>query len=173
LRVFIIKGDEIMGKCTIKGLGTHIKVADLDKSRKFYESLGFEPVFAYGDESFRASLPEGVGSAPEKYRGMTFKVTDSANLEIAEGHIAIKDQTVFKDKIQSPKVSAMVQVQSLVPLFDNPLVTVTFPVRKYYWGTLEAAFRDPDGYVLVFIAPFSDEEHKAISKFVEVEEVNP
>jgi hypothetical protein len=67
----------------------------------------------------------------------------------------------------------MVKVTSLVPLFDNPNVTITFPVRKYYWGTIEAAFRDPDGFVLVFIAPYSDEELAAVKKLVEVEEVNP
>lgn len=162
-----------MAVCNIKGLGTHIKVANLDVSRKFYESLGFTPVFAYGSEEFRATLPEGLASAPEKYRGMTFKISDSANLEIAEGHIAIKDPAVFREVITSPKVSSMVQVASLVPLFDNQNITITFPVRKYYWGTIEAAFRDPDGHVLVFIAPFSDEELAAVSKHVKVEEVNP
>ncbi len=162
-----------MAGCIIKGLGAHIKVADLDVSRKFYESLGFIPVFAYGDDAFRATLPKNVGSAPEKYRGMTFKISDSANLEIAEGHIAVKDLSVFKEKITSPKVSAMVQVESLVPLFENPQVNITFPVRHYYWGTLEAAFRDPDGFVLVFIAPHSDAEVEKVRKFAEVEEVQP
>lgn len=160
-----------MSTCIIKGLGTHIKVANLDKSRKFYESLGFKPVFAYGDDDFRASLPKTIGSAPEKYRGMTFKISDSANLEIAEGHIAIKDQNVFKEDIKTAKVSAMVQVESITPLFDNPLVKITFPVRHYYWGTIEAAFRDPDGFVLVFIAPHSEGEMKAVGKFVKVEEI--
>lgn len=27
---------------------------------------------------------------------------------------------------------------------------VTFPVHHYYWGTIEAAFRDPDGFVFGF-----------------------
>ena len=168
-----MKGAVTMGRCIIKGLGTHIKVANLDTSRAFYESLGFKPVFAYGDEQFRASLPDGIASAPEKYQGMTFQVSDSANLEIAEGHIAVKDQSVFSEQLTSPKISAMVQVESLAPLFENDLVKITFPVRKYYWGTIEAAFRDPDGFVLVFIAPYSDEEMEKVKKFVEVEEVYP
>ncbi len=162
-----------MAKCTIKGLGTHIKVEDIEKSRQFYESLGFKPVFGYGDAKFTGSLPEGVGSAPEKYRGMTFEISDSSNLEIAEGHIAVKDQDVFKTKIFTPKISAMVKVESLVPLFTNDLVDIKFPVRKYYWGTIEVAFRDPDGYVLVFITPFTEKELVNISKYTEVEEINP
>lgn len=162
-----------MGKCVIKGLGTHLKVKDFDASRKFYEGLGFTPVFAYGDEAFRKSLPKGLANAPEKYRGMTFRISDTANLEIAEGHIAVSDETVYKDVVSSPKVSAMVQVESLVPLFESELAEVTFPVRHYYWGTVEAAFRDPDGFVLVFIAPYSDKEVGALKKYVEVKEVQP
>ncbi len=162
-----------MSTCKVNGLGIHIKVKNLDVSRKFYESLGFKPVFAYGSEEFRKSLPEGLANAPEKYRGMTFKISDSANLEIAEGHIAIKDKSVFGIKVHTPKISAMVQVASLAPLFDNPNVTITFPVRQYYWGTIEAAFRDPDGFVLVFIAPFSEKEKELVSKHVKVEEIKP
>lgn len=162
-----------MAKCIIQGLGTHIKVADVEKSREFYESLGFKPVFGYGDAEFTDSLPEGVGSAPEKYRGLTFQISETANLEIAEGHIAVKDKDVFKSKISTPKISAMVKVESLVPLFTNNLVDIKFPVRKYYWGTIEVAFRDPDGYVLVFITPFTEKELADISKYTEVEEINP
>lgn len=161
-----------MATCKIVGLGTHLKVKDIEISRAFYESLGFKPVFGYGDDTFRSSLPKGVGSAPEKYRGLTFQISDTANLEIAEGHIAIQDQNIFRQKVTSPKVSAMVRVESLAPLFENPLVSITFPIRHYYWGTVEAAFRDPDGYVLVFIAPYSEQEAKAIRKHREIEEVN-
>jgi predicted lactoylglutathione lyase len=39
-----------MAVCNIIGFGTHIKVKDIEKSRKFYEALGFKSVFAYGDE---------------------------------------------------------------------------------------------------------------------------
>jgi catechol 2,3-dioxygenase-like lactoylglutathione lyase family enzyme len=170
---FLLDKGGFMAQPTVKGLGLHIKVKDLDTSRAFYESLGFTPVFAYGSDEFRETLPKELASAPEKYKGMTFKISDSANLEIAEGHIAVKDSSVFQEEITSPKVSAMVQVESLVPLFENKLVNITFPVRHYYWGTLEAAFRDPDGFVLVFIAPYSEEEQAAITKYVAVEEVSP
>ena len=138
--------------CTISGLGVHLKVADIGKSRIFYQSLGFKPVFAYGDNDFLASLPEGVASAPEKYCGMTFQIGENAKLEIAEGHIAIKDQGVFKEMIASPKISAMIEADTLVPLFSNPMVDIKVPVRHYYWGTIEVVFRDPDGFVLVFIS---------------------
>ena len=158
-----------MAKPVITILGTHIKVADIRKSREFYESLGFEPVFGYGDDEFRESLPEGVGSAPERYKGISYKIGENAELEIAEGHIAVPDSRVFQEPILSPKISAMVKVESLVPLFSNPLVKITFPVRHYYWGTIEAAFRDPDGFVLVFIAPHSSEEFDNINEFTTVE----
>jgi catechol 2,3-dioxygenase-like lactoylglutathione lyase family enzyme len=157
----------------ITGLGTHIKVSDIEKSRKFYESLGFKPVFAYGDDAYRATLPEGLASAPEKYRGMTFKIGEGSELEIAEDHVGIPDKSVFKEKVKTSKISAMVRVKSVVPLFSNPLVKIKFPVRKYYWGSIEVAFRDPDGFVLVFIAPYSDEEYKKVSEFTKIETIDP
>ena len=49
-----------MQKCDITGFGNHLKVANITRSREFYESLGFKPVFAYGDDAFRASLPSGI-----------------------------------------------------------------------------------------------------------------
>jgi catechol 2,3-dioxygenase-like lactoylglutathione lyase family enzyme len=162
-----------MKKLKITGFGTHIKVADMAKSREFYVSLGFIPVFAYGSEEFRASLPEGLASAPEKYQGMTFNIGESGVLEIAEDHIAIKDKNVSKEVITSPKVSAMVKVESVTPLFTNPLVNIKFPVRHYYWGTIEVALRDPDGYVLLFIAPYSEEEYERVSKYTKVETILP
>ncbi|GEM_PF-2163167 len=161
-----------MEKAEITGFGIHLKVADIRKSREFYESLGFKSVFAYGDEEWRKSVPGGVPSAPEKYRGITFAIGEGAKLELAEGHVGIKHKQVFKDVIQNEKISAMVNVKSLVPLFSNPLVNITFPVRHYYWGTIEAAFRDPDGFVLVFIAPYSEEEFNAVSKFVKIEKID-
>src|SRR5688572_6638187 len=155
----------------LKGLGIHLKVADISKSREFYESLGFKPVFGYGDDEYRKTLPEGCPSAPERYHGVTYKIAEGVNLEVADGHIAVTKPEVFTEKITSPKVSAMVNVESLVPLFENSNVKVTFPVRHYYWGTIEAALRDPDGFVLVFIAPHSEEELAKLSKLVEVEKI--
>lgn len=159
-----------MAKLNIKGLGVHIKTADFDKSRKFYESLGFKAVFGFGNEEFRSSLAEGVASAPEKYRGLIFQIREGITLEIGEGHIAIKPE-VFKESIASPKVSAMVHVDSLEPLFTNPDIKITYPVRHYYWGNIEAALRDPDGFVVIFITPYSEEELEIVKKYVEVEEV--
>lgn len=162
-----------MDKLTVTGLGTHLKVSNIERSRKFYESLGFKPVFAYGDDAFRASLPKDLPSAPEKYRGMTFQIGENAKFEIADGHIAVKDKSAFSEVIKSPKVSAMINVESVVPLFSNSLVKIKFPVRHYYWGSIEVALRDPDGYVLIFIAPYSEAELKKVSKYTKVEEVKP
>lgn len=155
------------------GIGIHIKVKDILKSRQFYEDLGFVPVFGYGDDAFRATLPEGCASAPERYHGVTYNLSDTSQLEIADGHIAVR-KDVFGESISSPKVSGMVKVASLVPIADKLKSLTTFPVRKYYWGTIEVAVKDPDGFVLIFIAPHSDEEYEALSKvFDEIEIIEP
>ena len=157
----------------ITGFGTHIKVSDIKKSREFYESLGFKAVFGYGNEEWRASLPKDITSAPEKYRGIVFAIGDNAKLEIADGHVGVKHQDVFKKTIENEKISAMVNVKSLLPLFSNKQINLSFPIRHYYWVTLEAAFKDPDGFVLVFIAPYSEEEFSQISKFANIEVIKP
>ena len=155
----------------ITGLGTHIKVKDIQVSRAFYEALGMKSVFAMGTEDYRATLPDGLDSVPERYNGIIYQISDTATLEIADGHCGVKNQNVFSEKVQSEKVSAMIKVDSLVDLFTNDLLDIIFPVRHYYWGSLEVAVRDPDGYVLVFIAPYSDEEKTKIEQYREIEEV--
>ncbi|HSX05621.1 MAG TPA: VOC family protein [Candidatus Saccharimonadales bacterium] len=161
-----------MSSLEFTGIGVHLKVKDIQKSRAFYESLGFTPAFGYGSEEFRKTLPEGCGSAPEKYQGVTYRLVDGAELEIADGHIAAKP-TVFAEEITSGKISAMIRVKSVVPVIEQCKDRIKFPVRKYYWNSIEVALRDPDGFVLVFIAPFSDEELERVSKLVSVETVNP
>ena len=154
------------------GLGIHIKVKDIAQSRAFYEKLGFKPVFGYGNEEFRASLPEGCGSAPEAYQGVTYKLADGAELEIADGHVAVKPQD-FKIEVHTAKITGMIRVKSVVPVLEAYKERIVFPVRRYYWGSIEVALRDPDGFVLVFIAPFTEEELAAVTKLTEVEEVAP
>ncbi len=161
-----------MAKLEFTGVGVHVKVKDIKKSRAFYEGLGFTPIFGYGSEEYRKTLPDGCPSAPEKYQGVTYKLADGAELEIADGHIAAKPE-VFGQQITSGKISAMVRVKSIVPVLEQCKDVIKFPVRKYYWGSIEVALRDPDGFVLIFIAPFSDEELAAVSKLVTVETVNP
>ena len=154
------------------GIGMHIKVKDIKASREFYEGLGFTPVFGYGSDEFRKSLPDGCGSAPEKYNGVTYKLVDGAELEIADGHIAVKPED-FQVQVHTAKISGMIRVKSIVPVLETQNERVSFPVRKYYWGSIEVALRDPDGVVLVFIAPYSEEELARIKELVDVEEVNP
>lgn len=161
-----------MSKLSFTGIGIHLKVKDIKASREFYEALGFKPVFGYGDEEFTKTLPEGCGSAPEKYRGVTYELKDGASLEIADGHIAAKPE-VFGETLESAKVSAMIKVDSVVPVIEKYKSRIKYPVRKYYWGSIEVALRDPDGFVLVFIAPASDEEYKKVSELTSIEAVNP
>lgn len=151
------------------GVGTHIKVKDIDRSRQFYDSLGFKTMFAYGSEEFRETFKD-TETAPEAYSGVVYDVAGSS-FEIADGHVGIKNQDVFDMSIKDEKLSAMIRVDSLVDLFDNDLLDIVFPVRKYNWGTIEVALRDPDGYVLVFIAPYSEQEHENVSRHRDIEEV--
>jgi catechol 2,3-dioxygenase-like lactoylglutathione lyase family enzyme len=160
-----------MTKCEITSLGIHLSVADIERSHEFYESLGFKIDVAFGDEKFLKTFPAAVQSAPERYRGISYKINNNQQFEIDEGHPAVKDKKIFKERISSPKISAIVRVKSLVPLFSNSLVNITFPVRHYHWGTIEAAFRDPDGFVLVFIADYSEEEFEKVSQFREIEAI--
>ena len=156
----------------VTGMGGHIKVRSISESRDFYEKLlELTPVFAYGDDEFLSSVPAGVPTAPEKYSGITYELPGGAKIEIADGHIAVNDPKVFSARIESPKVSAMINVASLVPLIQksilgNPKVT------HYYWGTLEAVTRDPDGWVIVLIAPYSDAEFAEVSKLTKVHVVS-
>ena len=161
-----------MAKLSFTGIGIHLKVKDIKASREFYEKLGFAPVFGYGDEEFRQTLPEGCPSAPEKYHGVTYKLKDGAELEIADGHIAAKSE-VFGEQITSGKVSAMIRVESVVPVLEQCKDRIKYPVRKYYWGSIEVALRDPDGFVLVFIAPYSEAEFAAVSKLTDIETIEP
>jgi len=161
-----------MAKTEFTGIGVHIKVRDIHQSREFYESLGFKPAFGYGDEAFRATLPKDCPSAPERYHGVTYRLADNAELEIADGHIAVQD-SVFSEVVTGPKVTGMIRVKSVVPILDIALSQVKFPVRKYYWGSIEVALRDPDGFVLIFIAPASDEELAAVRELTTVEVIDP
>ncbi|MEM6998187.1 MAG: hypothetical protein AAF413_04750 [Patescibacteria group bacterium] len=151
-------------------VGTHLKVEDAATSHKFYASLGFKPVFAYGSSNFLEQF-SSINTAIDSYNGVVYDVC-GAPFEIADGHIGIKNQDVFGHTIKTEKVSAMVKVDTLTPLFSNSLLNITYPVRKYHWGTIEVALRDPDGFVLVFIAEATDLELKRVNKFIEVEEYN-
>lgn len=138
----------------ITGIGIHIKVKDFDKSLAFYESLGFEKVFSFGPDE----------EVKENYRGTIFQHGNS-KLEIADGHIAVKPE-VFQKEIDSSKISLMVNVENLSDIVKKAEVAnikIAVPPRHYYWGTLELVIKDPDGTVLVFIAPYSQDEAKAIS----------
>lgn len=167
------------------GLGMHIKVREITASRAFYEdTLGMVPVFGYGDEEFRATLPstipsildDGLPGAPERYRGVTYEPTATSPLEIADGHIAVpRDErpAVYESAVDGPKVSAMLRAESLVPLLRDKHIVPTFPVRHYYWGTIELALKDPDGFVIIVIAPFSEAELAALREFTNVESIEP
>lgn len=153
----------------VTGMGVHIKVRSIAESRSFYEDfLELTPVFAYGDEKFLSSIPSGVPTAPERYSGITYEIPGGAKIEIADGHIAVKEPNIFTDRVVSPKVSAMINVVSLVPLLKKGVLGDKPKVTHYYWGTLEVVVRDPDGWVVVLISPYGDAEFSEISELATV-----
>lgn len=141
----------------IQGIGVHIKVKDFAKSKAFYEGLGFEQVFTYGPEE----------AVKEDYSGAVFE-HGGTKLEIADGHRAVKPE-VFSRSMKDSKVSLMIQVDSIEEILvrcKQMGVKPAVDVRHYYWGTLELVVKDPDGVVLVFIAPYS----KTIAKRLKADE---
>jgi catechol 2,3-dioxygenase-like lactoylglutathione lyase family enzyme len=135
----------------IKTMGVHIKTKDFEKSKRFYEALGFRKVFEYG---------EGT-SVPEDYSGIVFDV-GGAMLELANGHRAVK-QEVFDEKVNSSKISLMIEVEKLsavIEVCNKEHIDIAVEPRHYYWGKLEMVLKDPDGVVLVFWAPYDEGEAK-------------
>lgn len=128
----------------INAIGTHIKVANFNTSLVFYKALGFKQVFRYGPGQ----------PVEETYNGVIFE-HDGCKLEIADGHKAVKP-SVFQEKISSSKISLMINVSSLRYIQTRARkakIEIAVPPRKYPWGTEELVIKDPDGVVLVFIAP--------------------
>lgn len=141
-----------MNKQIIKSFGIHLKVADFDKSYKFYKDFGLKEIFAYGTEDFTAKIAkQGIPTAPERYRGVSFDI-NHAVLELGENHIAIKPE-VFKERISSSKVSAMLDVDSVAEvekICQKNSYEIAVAARDFPWGTRELVVRDPDGFILVF-----------------------
>lgn len=130
----------------ITGIGTHLKVKNFKKSLRFYQALGFKKVFEYGPKK----------KIKEAYNGAVFE-HGGCKLEIAEGHRAVKPE-VFQQPITTSKVSLMIGVKSLKDIINRAKkahIPIAVNTRHYYWGTLELVIKDPDGLVLVFIAPYS------------------
>ncbi len=137
----------------VQSIGVHIKVRDFAASKHFYEALGFKSVFAYGPDQ----------EVKEDYRGLVFQV-GGTKLEIADGHRAVRPE-VFARSMPDSKVSLMIAVDSLVPVIatcKREGIILAVGSRHYYWGTLELVIKDPDGVVLVFIAPYSKKQAEAI-----------
>jgi predicted lactoylglutathione lyase len=143
----------VMNIRMIKSLGTHIKVKDLEKSKNFYNALGFKKVFEYGPGT----------DVEEDYNGIVFEHAN-CKLEIADGHRAVKPE-IFRQKVSSSKISLMIYINSLSDIINRckkSKIKILVKPRHYYWGTLELVVKDPDGVVLVFIAPYSKKEAKLI-----------
>lgn len=130
----------------INYIGIHVKVANFQQSINFYLSLGFKKVFEYGPKK----------KIKEAYNGAVFE-QGGCKLEIADGHRAVKAE-VFQQPITSSKISLMIGVNNLKSIIDlakKAHIPIKVSPRHYYWGTLELVIKDPDGLVLVFVAPYS------------------
>jgi len=149
----------------IKTIGAHIKVSDFAKSKKFYEALGFQKIFEYGpDKTFEKDANGTPISATESYHGATY-MHGTALLEIADGHCGVKPH-VFKESITSSKVSLMIGIENMSDFLDTCKksgIPLAVGPRHYYWGKLEVVLKDPDGLILVFTVPYSEEEAEKIN----------
>lgn len=161
------------------GVGIHLKVSDIKASRSFYEeALGLVPARGSGTDDFRRSLPDflatnrgdGLPGSPDAWNSVTYVPTAHGELEIADGHPAV-DTVVFKRSVDGPKVSAMLHVESLLPLVRDRRIQPTYPVRVYPWGSVEVVLKDPDGFVVVLIAPASKDEIAMLEAVVRVDDV--
>jgi hypothetical protein len=137
----------------MNSLGVHIKVRDFHKSRLFYDSLGFKAVFSYGPDQ----------KIKEDYSGLVYDI-HGASLEIADGHRAVKPE-IFSHSVTSSKISLMIKINNLSEIISRcqkSHIPLAVPPRHYYWNTLEVVVKDPDGTVLVFVAPYSKIEAKKL-----------
>ncbi len=143
----------------IKKIGTHIKVSNFTESRAFYLALGFQPIWESAPD-----LEQTSTSGPEEGSLVIFATEDgTALLEIGDSHPAINPE-VFKERVPSSKVSLMVHVSSLEEIIDRAeraKIAITRQPVNFEWGTTELVMRDPDGFVVVFIAQ-TTEEHKKL-----------
>jgi catechol 2,3-dioxygenase-like lactoylglutathione lyase family enzyme len=138
----------------IQAIGVHIKVSNFQVSKKFYEALGFRQVFLYGPDQ----------KVKEAYNGVVFE-HGGCKLEIADGHRAVKPE-VFSSKMENSKISLMVPVDSIGKIIrickENNFLIAVGP-RHYYWNTLELVVKDPNGVVLVFNEPYTEESAKNLN----------
>ena len=144
---------------TISHLGVNLKVRDYEKSRAFYDALGFRKLFEFGPEAKEHS----------KFRG-TFYQVGNALLEVSEGHMAVRPE-VFAAPVESSKVSLMVYVESLVPILDileAQRVAISVRPRQFPWGQIGVAVKDPDGFVIVFLSEASASEKQQVQARVDI-----
>lgn len=137
----------------IKSMGTVVKTKDLARSRAFYVALGFQVTFEIGPDKEIKSGTDRVA---------IFGSETGGKFELTDAHPAIKP-AVFQESIPSSKISMMFEVDSLADIIDRAKTLGVEPsvgVRHYYYGTLEVVFKDPDGMVIVFIEPYTEESAK-------------
>ena len=134
-----------MDEIAITALGVHIKVADLTRSQAIYENFGFRQLGAFPD-------------------GVIYGVGGVALLELNASHPAVAAE-IFQSHITTAKTSLMVRVPSLVPILmaaERAGISIAVPPRRFPWKTIELVVRDPDGFVVVFIAPDTEDEFRDV-----------
>lgn len=134
-------GDDGMDEIAITALGVHLKVADLARSQAFYETFGFRRL---------GTFPDGV----------IYGIGGVALLELNARHPAVQPE-VFQSRLTTAKTSLMVNVRSLMPVLTaakRAHIPLAVPPRRFPWKTIEVVVRDPDGFVVVFIAPHTEDE---------------
>jgi catechol 2,3-dioxygenase-like lactoylglutathione lyase family enzyme len=145
-------------------VGINLKVKDFKKSQAFYDAFGFKKLFEFGPDLEERS----------KFRGMFYEVGNTL-FEISEGHMAVKPE-VFAAQIQNSKVSLMVYVESLIPILDiceARGVDIYVKPRQFPWGQIGVIVKDPDGFIVAFLADVSDEEQEKVQARTDLPLIRP
>lgn len=113
-------------------------VDDLEKSKQFYESLGF---------TFRKEIPNISATAYLNWFWIELLHKDSVVSEAL-----VSD---FKAPVKDARQSTHISVENVDEFYDLVVKKGLEPLdkpRDYSWGNREFVMSDPDGYKLVFFA---------------------
>lgn len=116
------------------------RVTDLARSIRFYcEKLGFELDFSY--EDFYASVHR-----------------DGCYIHLSCSSPTARDQAAFERAEHLDACAVISAAQNLAAEFSLTGATFSVPLRTMPYG-IEFYVRDPDGYIIGFVEPATDEKN--------------
>ncbi len=144
---------------SMTALGIHLKVADIEKSRAFYDALGFKRVNSFGPDM----------SSTVSYHGTIYQIGESGLIEIADAHELVPEE-VWHAPIANAKVTLFVKVLSLIPVIEAARrhnIPIADDPRWFPWGTFEMTIHDPDKLWVVFVSQDSVENKEALQQITQ------